>query len=218
MKIIILYNDTTNSYPILEGLLENYKVEAIIDSGAYIGGRGLIGTAFYLHLKWGLKITIIKMMMILKQKLSGRYTRLKRKHKITSKKMDINSEETLKYLKSMNPDLIISIYCLQKVGKEILSKYKCINTHPAYLPERRGMFSVIRSLRNKDKYTGFSIHYVNGAMDDGEIIKQEKVEIKPDDNLTSLYKKLNEVGRRLLLEVLKDQKLSPHRTYQNAQK
>ena len=49
---------------------------------------------------------------------------------------------------------------------------------------------VIKSIKNKDKYGGCSVHYVTSKLDSGKIILQKKVKITAKDDLTSLSKKV----------------------------
>ena len=57
---------------------------------------------------------------------------------------------------------------------------KIINTHPSLLPEYggKGMYGVKVQeavLRNREKYAGCTVHYVNVGIDTGEIIFQKKI-------------------------------------------
>ena len=44
--------------------------------------------------------------------------------------------------------------------------------------------------KNKDKFTGCTIHYVAAKLDSGKIIMQKKIEISAKDNPTTLAKKV----------------------------
>lgn len=104
----------------------------------------------------------------------------------------------------MNPDIIITCAYGQIIPKELLDfpKYKAINVHASLLPKYRGGAPIHWSLINGDDKTGITIMFMAPGMDDGDIISQEKIEIKEDDNLDSLEARLSILGRDLLLKTL----------------
>ncbi len=65
-----------------------------------------------------------------------------------------------------------------------------INIHPSLLPKYKGLNTHKRAIKNKDKYSGCTVHYVNSKIDDGKIIIQKKVRIKKDDTEYSLSKRI----------------------------
>jgi phosphoribosylglycinamide formyltransferase-1 len=69
-------------------------------------------------------------------------------------------------------------------------KGKIINMHPSLLPKYKGIKTHERAIKNKDKYAGCTVHYVNAKLDSGEIIVQKKVKVTAKDNPTSLAKKI----------------------------
>ena len=69
-------------------------------------------------------------------------------------------------------------------------KGKIINIHPSLLPKYKGIKTHERAIKNKDKYAGCTVHYVNAKLDSGEIIIQKKVKVTAKDNPTSLAKKI----------------------------
>jgi len=64
-----------------------------------------------------------------------------------------------------------------------------INIHPSLLPKYKGLNTHKRALKNKEKFSGCTVHYVNHRLDSGKIILQKKVKIKKNDTEKSL--KLN---------------------------
>ncbi len=54
------------------------------------------------------------------------------------------------------------------------SKIKILNIHPSLLPKYKGLNTHFRSLKNKDKYSGCTVHLVNEKLDSGKIILQKK--------------------------------------------
>lgn len=121
------------------------------------------------------------------------------------KTKNINNASSLNLIKELNPDLIVSIFFNQILGKKLLSISRdCVNIHPAYLPNYKGVSPVFWALANDESYTGVTVHYIDKGIDTGEIIYQEKIPISPNDTEHSLYFKSCEIGISLLLKALTD--------------
>ena len=112
-------------------------------------------------------------------------------------KNDLKNNTVLNSLKNVNPDLIVLAGFLLKIPKNITSffKNKIINIHPALLPlyGGKGMYgeNIHKAvIKNKDKMSGLTIHYVNDKYDDGTIIFQKTIRIEPGETPLSLSKKI----------------------------
>ena len=104
----------------------------------------------------------------------------------------------------VNPDIIITCAYGQIIPKILLDlpKYKCINVHASLLPKYRGGAPIHASILNGDKESGITIMYMAEGMDDGNIIKQESIDILDTDNINTLSDKLSKLGANLLIETL----------------
>ena len=112
-------------------------------------------------------------------------------------KNDLKNNTVLNSLKKVNPDLIVLAGFLLKIPKDITNffKNKIINIHPALLPlyGGKGMYgeNIHKAvIKNKDKMSGLTIHYVNDKYDDGAIIFQKTIRIEPSETPLSLSKKI----------------------------
>ena len=78
------------------------------------------------------------------------------------------------------------------LSKNFIKKFKgkIINIHPSYLPKYKGLNTSVRSLRNNEKYSGCSVHYVSEKLDSGKIILQKKVKITKNETEISLDRKI----------------------------
>ena len=105
---------------------------------------------------------------------------------------------------ALKPDLIITCAYGQFIPKEILDypKYKCINVHGSLLPRGRGGSPIQRSIIDGDLKTGITIMYMDEKMDEGDILYQEEIEISDSDTNTTLFKKLSDLGLKMLLTFL----------------
>tara|TARA_B100000029_G_scaffold292863_1_gene286389 strand:- start:179 stop:742 length:564 start_codon:yes stop_codon:yes gene_type:complete len=68
--------------------------------------------------------------------------------------------------------------------------HKIINIHPSLLPKYKGLDTHRRALKNGEKYSGCTVHFVNSRLDSGKIILQKKVFIENKDNEKTLKKKI----------------------------
>ena len=97
----------------------------------------------------------------------------------------------LKELKKYN----ISIICLAGYMKILSKKFlrnfgkKVINVHPSLLPKFKGLNTFSKILKNKEKKTGCTVHFVDEKLDNGKIISQRCFFIDPSDNEERLRKK-----------------------------
>ena len=67
---------------------------------------------------------------------------------------------------------------------------KILNIHPSLLPKYKGLNTHEKAVKNKDKYSGCTVHFVNSKLDSGKIINQKKVRINKLDTPKSLAKKI----------------------------
>ena len=116
----------------------------------------------------------------------------------------INSNDFLQLLRSLKPDVIVSVNSPQIFKKTLITlpPLGCINVHGALLPKYRGMLPSFWVLANGEKETGVTVHYMDEKLDNGDIILQEKVTITPDDTQHTLILKNKKLGAELLLQAL----------------
>ncbi len=67
---------------------------------------------------------------------------------------------------------------------------KILNIHPSLLPKYKGLNTHQRAIKNKEKYSGCSVHIVNSKLDSGKIILQKKVKIFKNDTVKKLNKRV----------------------------
>ena len=73
-----------------------------------------------------------------------------------------------------------------------------INVHSSYLPFYRGAAPINQAIINGEKETGVTIMLLDEGMDTGDIIKQEKTVIDPEENASMLHDRLSVFGAELL--------------------
>lgn len=114
----------------------------------------------------------------------------------------VNTDEFINLLKEKNIDYIVVVAFGQLIKEKLLEEYKnkIINLHPSSLPKYRGSSPVQFSLLNGDKKTHASAMLIEKGMDSGDILNQKEVEIKAEDDFTSLSEKLSKIGSEVILE------------------
>ena len=79
---------------------------------------------------------------------------------------------------------------------------KIINIHPSLLPKFKGLNTFKRVLKNREKRTGCSVHYVTEKLDSGNIIIQKGFFIDPKDDEIILKKKTQRLEYRAFPEAV----------------
>ena len=128
------------------------------------------------------------------------------KKKIYSFKNKILDEKkTLNDLKKNKIELICLAGFMKILSKNFIRRFKgkIINIHPSLLPKYKGLNTHERALKNKDKFSGCTVHHVNYKLDSGKIILQEKVKINKNETVTSLTKKVLKLEHKIYPKAIK---------------
>ena len=105
----------------------------------------------------------------------------------------------LKLLNNNKIDLICLAGFMKILSRKFIKKFSksIINIHPSLLPRYKGLNTHSRAIKNKDEYSGATVHIVNEKLDSGKIIIQEKVKILKSDNKRTLEKKILKIEHRI---------------------
>ena len=88
-------------------------------------------------------------------------------------------------------------------GKIInLFRKKIINIHPSLLPKFKGLNTFSRVIKNNEKKTGCTVHYVNNKLDDGNTIIKKSFDISSHDNVKTLKQKTQMLEYRAYPEAI----------------
>ncbi len=100
--------------------------------------------------------------------------------------------KVLKELKKEKVNLICLAGFMKILSKNFIQKFKgkIINIHPSLLPKYKGLNTHLKAIKNKDKYSGCTVHFVNSKLDSGKIILQKKIKIKKKETPKSLSKRV----------------------------
>ena len=163
--------------PVLQGLLDNYKVRAVVTQPDRKGNHGQINVSPVKKLSQDKAILVLQPEKI---------------------------KEDYQEIINLKPDLIVTCAYGQIIPRELLEcpRLGCINVHASLLPKLRGGAPIHKAIIEGHSKTGITIMYMNTKMDEGDIITQEEIPILDTDTASSLHDKLSILGRDLLLKTL----------------
>ena len=76
-------------------------------------------------------------------------------------------------------------------------KGKILNIHPSLLPKYKGLNTHKRVIKNNEKFSGCTVHFVNEKLDSGKIVLQKKIKITKSDDELKLSKKILKIEHKL---------------------
>lgn len=105
---------------------------------------------------------------------------------------DINSSESIDWIKGLKPDIIFCFGWSNLIKKELLNlpRMGIVGYHPALLPKNRGRHPIVWALALGLRKSGSTFFFMTEGADDGDILSQEEVEIVYEDDARSLYNKM----------------------------
>ena len=111
---------------------------------------------------------------------------------IDFKNKNIAEKKLLNLLSKKKIRFICLAGFMKILSKKFIKKFsgKIVNIHPSLLPKYKELNTHQKALKNNDKYSGCTVHYVTDKVDSGKIILQKKVKIKRKDSLNTLTKKV----------------------------
>ena len=135
--------------------------------------------------------------LVISNKSKAKGLNYAKRYKIKKKVINyssINNAEMniLNELKKSKIDLVCLAGYMKILSRNFIKKFKgkILNIHPSLLPKYKGLNTHQRVLKNKEKYSGCTVHFVNSRLDSGKIILQKKVKISKKDTEFSLAKKI----------------------------
>jgi methionyl-tRNA formyltransferase len=116
---------------------------------------------------------------------------------------DVKSDSFASDLESLQPDLLV-VVAFRVLPPHILAipKMGSINLHASLLPRYRGAAPIHWAVMKGEKETGCTIFFLDEKVDTGNILKQKKAPIGPNETTGELYNKLKVMGASLLAEAV----------------
>jgi len=107
------------------------------------------------------------------------------------------TDAALNAILKISPNLIVLAGFLWKMPTKIIDHFpnKILNIHPALLPDYggKGMYGMNihkAVIKNNEKESGITVHYVNKNYDEGKILFQKAIALEEKESSESLSKKV----------------------------
>ena len=172
------------------------------NTAIFISGRGSNLKSLIRYSKK--KNSLIKIVIVISNNTDALGLKYATKSKIKSfgikfKNKSNFENKSLKLLKKYNIDMVCLAGFMKILSGNFIKKFSkpILNVHPSLLPKYKGLNTHKRAIKNKDKFSGASIHKVTQKLDSGKIILQKKVKILKKDNEDSLKKKVLKIEHEI---------------------
>ena len=144
-----------------------------------------------------LKKSPIKVSFIVSNNIKAKGLNFAKKYKIKKKTYNFKNKKLsenliLKDLKKNKIKLICLAGFMKILSSNFIKKFdnNILNIHPSLLPKYKGLNTHERVLKNNERFSGCTVHYVNSSLDSGKIILQKKILISKKDTPSTLKKKI----------------------------
>ena len=168
----------------------------------FISGRGSNLLSLIKYSK--IKKSKIKINLVISNNKFSKGLEFAKKNKIKYHIIDYSKKrqaehKILRYLIKNKIDLICLAGFMKILSSSFIRKFKkpILNIHPSLLPKYKGLNTHRRAIKNKDKFSGATVHLVTPKLDSGKIILQKKVRILKTDTEQTLAKKILKIEHKL---------------------
>lgn len=123
------------------------------------------------------------------------------------KEREAFDKEVAKVLDKNKVDLILLIGYMRILSPWFVKKYKnkIMNIHPSLLPKYPGGMDLdvhAEVLKNKEKVTGCTLHFVDESVDGGPVILQKEVKIDENETIDTLKQKVQRSEQEIIVKAI----------------
>lgn len=180
-----------------------------INCAVFISGKGT--NLFHIIKNSKKKKFPIQVSLVISNKFNAPGLKFAKKNNIPTKVFNIKNisnfeKKVLDVVKKKKIKLICLAGFMRILSKKFIKsfKYKIINIHPSLLPKYKGLNTHAKVLKNKERFSGCTIHYVSSKLDSGKIILQKKIKVKKHESLISLQKRVLKLEHSFYSKAIKD--------------
>lgn len=114
---------------------------------------------------------------------------------------NLKDESFLKELEGLQANLqvVVAFRMLPKAVWQ-MPEFGTFNLHASLLPQYRGAAPINWAIINGETETGVTTFFIDEKIDTGNIILQQTVPIRPEDNVGTLHDRLMDIGAELVVE------------------
>lgn len=212
MKVVVITQDDPFYLPDLlgrffDGLADKHEITGCVLLPASPFGKKestlqkalrtfrVFGMSFFLHYSWKFLWSKLFRRNAVAQLFEAQGV------KITTLENSINHEDSLKKIRAMQPDVLVSILGNEIFRKPLLEVAPCLNLHTAPLPRYRGLMPTFWVLRFREAETAVSVFLVDEGIDSGPILVQKPVTIG-DKTQEQLIGETKKIGMEAMVEAI----------------
>ncbi len=109
-------------------------------------------------------------------------------------------------LDAYQPDIVCLAGFMRILTADFINAYadRMLNIHPSLLPKYKGLHTHRRAIEARDAEHGCTVHLVTPELDDGPILAQARVKIKPGDTPDTLAARVLIEEHKLYPAALRD--------------
>ena len=177
------------------------------NTAVFISGRGSNLKSLIKYSKS--KYSLIKIKLVVSNTINAKGLIYAKKSKIkyyinNYKNIAVSEKQIFKQLSKFKIDLICLAGFMKILSEKFIKKFKkpILNIHPSLLPKYKGLNTHKRVLKNNEKYSGSTVHFVTPKLDSGKIILQKKIKVLKSDNVKILEKKILKIEHKLYPEAI----------------
>ncbi len=174
----------------------------------FISGRGSNLRSIYKYSQK--KSSVIKLKLVVSDRSNAKGIVFAKKNRIKTKVLNYKNRneaevKIISCLKKNKIKLICLAGFMRVLSKGFINNFKdrIINIHPSLLPRYKGLKTHERVIKNKERFSGCTVHFVNEKLDSGKIILQQKVRVNKSDTPKSLAKKILRLENKIYPRALK---------------
>ncbi len=168
----------------------------------FISGRGSNLKSLINYSKT--KKSLIEIVLVISNNELAKGLNLASKYKINNLTINAKNKKkfefsTLRILKKNKVDILCLAGFMRILSPTFIKKFSkpILNIHPSLLPKYKGLNTHYKAIKNKDKFSGASVHIVNEKLDSGKVILQKKIKILKKDTPKSLEKKILKIEHQI---------------------
>jgi len=122
-----------------------------------------------------------------------------RKYVTNFKNKNVSEKKLLKKLFNHKINLICFAGFMKILSGNFIKKFNkpILNIHPSLLPKYKGLNTHKRVIKNKEKFSGSTVHLVSTKLDSGKIILQKIIKVSKYENEKTLEKKILKIEHKL---------------------
>lgn len=116
----------------------------------------------------------------------------------------LSFDDLKNHLEQEDVDLLVVHAFMRKLPQSLfcLPKHGSINIHASLLPQHRGPSPTYWVLRNKERRTGLTCHYIDEGIDSGDLIYQVEIPVHPGDTVETIIERQKERVPHLMRQSL----------------